>query len=103
MSVKKHSSGEEGTWDNELDKYKFRGWRAVSAAVLQGKASHKIFFFFAGTGNGCYVGVVSCRVVFGLATRRRSRHSRGPEPGAARTNIRANKYVSLSLYIYIYI
>ena len=34
VSVKKHSSGEEDTWEIYLCKHQTRGWKAVSAAVL---------------------------------------------------------------------
>ena len=37
--VKKHSSGEEDPWGNQLDKHQIRGWRGVSAAWFQGKGS----------------------------------------------------------------
>ena len=33
----KNSSGEEGTKKYQLSKHQVRGWRAVSAAGLQGK------------------------------------------------------------------
>ena len=36
----KHSSGEEGMWANQLSKHQIRGWRAVSAAGLQGNIWH---------------------------------------------------------------
>ena len=37
VSVKKHSSGEEYPWGNELEKYEIKDWIAVSAAGLQGQ------------------------------------------------------------------
>ena len=41
VSVKKHFSGEEDPWENQLEKHQIRGWTAVSAAGLQGQGSHK--------------------------------------------------------------
>ena len=56
VSVKKHSSGGADLWKTHGSKRQIRGWRAVSAAGLQGKYCHERSFFF--TGNGvmeCYV------------------------------------------------
>ena len=39
VSVKKHSSGEEDPWGNQPEQHNIRGWREVSAAVLQGQGS----------------------------------------------------------------
>ena len=41
MSVKKHSSGEEDLWEEQLPEHQIGGRIAVSAAGLQGKGSHK--------------------------------------------------------------
>ena len=38
---KKHSSGEEDGWEKHRSKHQIRGWKAVSAAVLQGRGCHK--------------------------------------------------------------
>ena len=45
VSVKKHSSGEEDTLENQIS-----GWRAVSATGLRGKGLRKRLFLFTDTG-----------------------------------------------------
>ena len=49
-SVKKHSCGEEDPWENQLQKHQIRGWRGVSAAVLQGKGSRTMSVCLTDTG-----------------------------------------------------
>ena len=41
VSVEKHSSGEEDTWEHEPSERQITGWRAASAAGLQGKGWRK--------------------------------------------------------------
>ena len=43
LSVNKtsHTSGEEEVWEEKPPELRVRGWRAVSAAELQGKRSRK--------------------------------------------------------------
>ena len=38
---KENSSGEEDVWKHFLSEHQIRGWRAVSAAGLQGNGSHE--------------------------------------------------------------
>ena len=38
---KKHSSGEEDPWEDELAKHQIRGWGAISSTGLHGQGSHK--------------------------------------------------------------
>ena len=40
---KEHPSGDEGTWENRLSEPQIWGWRAVSAAWIQGKGMHILF------------------------------------------------------------
>ena len=42
----KHFSGEEDVWEDKLSEHLIRGWRAISAAGLQGKGSYKRNVFF---------------------------------------------------------
>ena len=52
VSVKRnHSSGEEEPWESQLEEHQIRGWRRVSAAVLQGEGSPKRSVFFTDTGD----------------------------------------------------
>ena len=41
VSVKKHSSGEEHLWEEQLSEHQIIGRREVSPAGLQGKGSHR--------------------------------------------------------------
>ena len=41
VSVKKHSSREEETWEDKLSEHHVRGWRRVSAAGLHAEASRE--------------------------------------------------------------
>ena len=38
--LQKDNSGEENMWEDKLWEHQIRGWRAISAAGLQGKGSH---------------------------------------------------------------
>ena len=58
VSVNKHSSGEEDPRENQLAKHQIRGWRAVSAAGLQGKGCHKRSVYFTGTGVISFIIIV---------------------------------------------
>ena len=51
VSLKKHSFGEESPRENRLSEHQIRGWRAVSAAELHGKASPKRNVSFTDTGT----------------------------------------------------
>ena len=46
--LQKEHSGEEIMWEDKLWEHQIRGWRAISAAGLQGKCSH-IWVFFGQT------------------------------------------------------
>ena len=50
MSEQKHSSGEENPVEDRLSEHRIGGWRAVSAAGLHGRGSHKRNVFFTDTG-----------------------------------------------------
>ena len=53
VSEKKHSSGEEYVWEDELSECQIRGWNAVSADGLQGERSCKGSVLLIDTGMGC--------------------------------------------------
>ena len=48
---KKHSSGEQETWDSQFTKHQLRGWIAVPAAVLQVNGSRETSVLFTDTGS----------------------------------------------------
>ena len=50
VSVKEHSSKEEYPWGIQFEKHQIRGWRALSAAVLQGRGTSKRNDLFTDTG-----------------------------------------------------
>ena len=52
VSVKKHSSGEEGCREDKLAEHQIRGWEAVSPSGLYGQGSHERIMFFIDTGVG---------------------------------------------------
>ena len=114
VSVKNHSSEAEYGWTNELSKHQIMGWRAVSAAGLQGKGWHKRSVF-SQTPLERYETRIALWVISSLSGEpsvhfsgtwtpraRRDRGGRGQLRRRA-SPIYNTSYVYTHMYIYIYI
>ena len=94
VSMKKHTSGEEDMWENQISKHQLRGRIEVCAAELQGEGSRKRIVSFSQTPVR--------EKTYDLFRRRTHRCTVLDACDMIHIYIYIYIYIPLSLYIYIY-